>query len=1375
MALSNIGGLLEKRRSALLEYCIGQVANTRYPFLKTPDDLFELLRIDPLDTYQVKSSRVAEATSCVQQYIHAVYRKLEPGFGDHEFDKRHLHEWIFYSNYSDWAAMQKISCYPENFIIPSVRLRKTSLFRNLENNLNQARLNNDTVQAALQEYLQAFEKICDLDVISCFMDGMTPAKADYYFLGRQRVQPFQYFWRKAEIELSPASAAVNPAAWSEWQAVEIPTTNQVLDIRPVFWNGRLCVVWAEWRDAVVGSAAEAFSPSKLVINLAFMTQNGQWSAPLCVHSSECKDKLLASPPRLIATVHADYLNPKGKLGILLSGKFSEKSPADSPPEDSAETDLTVHAIYDVLMRPLLDGGAWLDLALKERFVSSDTVQHPLDIQVTAVPRITNHGSLTPYLGLNVMATRVDDNDVLTVQGFCSPTGLESATLNMVLQVTGSSDIDPPPISELQDASGGWTTQAWTSRRAKGTWATPVTVLFASPSSPTGQKEFDLTIVDLMDFVPPTLHRSSAGTAQFLSFNQAGLALKYVRLNSLFGSELVRRSNISVDAVLDWSNQFILEPSPTGAEFVELNGPFNGANGLNFWELFFHLPHLIATRLRDEERFQEAQDWLHYVFDPQATQDRKDPPVPIMNPKPAYWRCRPLDIEGAGSNPGWEIQNPSDPDAIGYAAPAHFQILMFTDYVENLMAWGDWYYRQLTRDSLVAAKLCYVQAGFLMGKAPTADTATRWQTATVENLLAQSDSRPPLEALENTQDFNLADYPIASDTPPMLGLLASKPFEIPINQSLLDLFARPQQRLGYLRDNLTIDGKPLDILLFSPMTDPRQLLRDLAAGSAAGPRPMGGRLVVNAYRWRVTFEVALRGVQSLRDFGSLVLRLLEQRDRAEQEELQQNHLLELGRYAETVQEQSIAQLEANVTALQQSRAMAQERADAYATRYNENVSPIEYQVMASLQQSKTSALQAKAVRVAGGVIAALPKIYGTSNGGFKPEHAFDAMAFGFDVSSSLLQIDADRQATTEGYRRRRTEWALQRDQALAEVGAINAQIEAQSHAVNAARSSLEQTLRANSQALTMFNFLKKRASNAELFGWMLGQLKALHYQAYDAVVSLCLSAQASLAAETGDYDAPVPLPQAWLDHRYGLGSGEQLHMYLLDQERRRLQSYERRLELVKTVSLRQLCDDGIEPQEGVSSWADAHQQLMATGVLEFRLTQLLFDRDYPGHFCRQISSVEVDLPVLTGPYEDVRATLLQISSVTATRPTTQSVQYLHTPTSGVPGDLVFNLRSAQQIVLSVGLSDSGLTHQKPDEGLLNPFECTGAVSHWRLSFPRPLKQPQAAMLKSLTDIIIRVRYTAKAGEPTFAQKVIDLVTKAENASLKMPVEGAGDHE
>lgn len=104
MALSDIGVLLEKRRSALLEYSIGQVNKAEYGFVKTPADMFELLRMDPLDTFAVQSSWVAEATSCVQQYIHAVYRKLEPGFTTHQFPPRDLAEWQLYNNYPDWAA-----------------------------------------------------------------------------------------------------------------------------------------------------------------------------------------------------------------------------------------------------------------------------------------------------------------------------------------------------------------------------------------------------------------------------------------------------------------------------------------------------------------------------------------------------------------------------------------------------------------------------------------------------------------------------------------------------------------------------------------------------------------------------------------------------------------------------------------------------------------------------------------------------------------------------------------------------------------------------------------------------------------------------------------------------------------------------------------------------------------------------------------------------------------------------------------------------------------------------------------------------------------------------------------------------------------------
>ncbi|MDR7284269.1 hypothetical protein J2X84_003102 [Pseudomonas corrugata] len=1364
MALNNMAGLLEKRRNALVEFCIGKFGSgesPQYSFLKTPADLFELLRMDPLDNYPVQSSRVAEATSCAQKFIHAAYRKLEPGYATIEFDKRDLATWELYSNYPDWAARQLIAIYPENFMTPFVRQRKTSLFKTLENNLNQTRLNSDSVQAALQDYLKTFEQTCNLDVISSYMDGVSPARADYYFVGRQRVPPYQYFWRKAEVELSPADVALNPAVWNEWQPVDIPAGAKVLDIRPVFWSGRLCLVWAEWRDKVEGSDGQSV-PHRLDINLAFMNQNAQWSAPLIMHSSsQTTDYSEDKNVRLIATVWADHRNPKGKLGVLLTNRKG----------DGSEAGLKVTAVRDVLFRPLPeDDGGWLEHAADKRFVTAETVQHPLLNQPTIAATVATPGTLTPYLDVQAVAFRDGIYDVLIVQGLLRPTG-NTSTSNVELQLTlkNPAEGDPAPIKTSKPLAGGWGTEWQVFKRGKGAWGAP-TFTFGNALTGYGVKEFALTIANVTDFNPATLLKNTSDAAQFIAFNQPDWTLEFTRLNSLFGPELVQRSSISVDAVLDWDTQFLSEPPPGSATISEPNGAFNGANGLFFWELFFHLPHLVSTRLRTEDRFLEAQKWLHYLFDPQAPADITKP----VDSKPLYWRCRPLNV--VIGNVGFETRAPTDPDAIGYSAPYHFQILVFTEYVKNLVAWGDWYYRQLTRDSLVAAKLCYVQAEFFMGKAPTVRTVNRWETDTVEGLLTKSRSRPALEQFEQTLGFSLADFPAGADEPPELGLLANNPFKFPINDQLLAMYDLPGQRLHNLRNNLTLDGKPREIPLFSSPTDPNQLLQDLAAGGIGAPRPMGGRLVVGAFRWRVMFEAALRAVQTLQEYGSQVLRLLEQRDRIEQEEMQQDHLVKLGTYAQTVQEYAIDQLKANVLALEQSRAVAADRADAYAALYDENVSAVEYEVMESLQESKKLSLVSSSIKPAAGALAALPNVFGLANGGFRPDEIINAVCFGLDIASAVKQLDADKQATTEAYRRRRNEWALQRNQAAAEIRAIDEQIGAQKHAVEAAKASLQQTLTANSQALTVYNFLKKRATNAELFGWLLGQFKALHYQAYDAVVSLCLNAQASLNAETGDYDANLTLPQVWLDNRHGLTAGEHLRGHLLRMEREYLQRHERRLELVKTVSLRQLFDDKVEPQVGIDNWTSALQQLQDRGTLEFKLTQLLFDRDHPGHYCRKISSIEVDLPVLTGPYKNVQATLLQISSMIATKASSQSVRYLHNPDGATgPADVQVNLRSGQQIVLSMGIADNGMTAMKPDEGLLNPFENTGAVSRWTMNFPRPTKASQHAMLLTLTDIILRIRFTAKAGKPTFARTVEDLVTQAENPEQNPSVEGAVRHE
>lgn len=149
MALDILAALLEKRRDALVEYCIAHIrksgASGDYNFVRTPEDLSELLRMDPLVTSSVPNSPVAEATSCTQEFIHAAYRKLERGYEKIEFDKRDLLTWELYSNYPDWAALQMIAVYPENYMSPYVRQRKTSLFKKLESDIEQTALSSHSV------------------------------------------------------------------------------------------------------------------------------------------------------------------------------------------------------------------------------------------------------------------------------------------------------------------------------------------------------------------------------------------------------------------------------------------------------------------------------------------------------------------------------------------------------------------------------------------------------------------------------------------------------------------------------------------------------------------------------------------------------------------------------------------------------------------------------------------------------------------------------------------------------------------------------------------------------------------------------------------------------------------------------------------------------------------------------------------------------------------------------------------------------------------------------------------------------------------------------------------------------------------------------
>ncbi|MEN2393422.1 neuraminidase-like domain-containing protein [Pseudomonas halotolerans] len=1365
MATQDITRVTALRRDALVECALGikeiedREQDKGFPLIKTADDLLEWLRTDPLDNHQVKTSWVAEAVSCFQQYIHAVYQKLEPGYTHLEFDSKDLKDWDIASQYPLWAASQLLKCMPEDYITPYARIRKTSLFKALESNLNQTRLTTDSVQQGIQQYLRGFEEVCNLEVLTGYVDtdGPHARSADYYLIGKERIEPHRYFWRKADVQVDADSMAINPAAWSEWKSADIPCDVRVLDSRLVFWGGRLCLVWAEWREALFDAEGSMQKPYEMELKVAFITLSGQWSPPVRLNLSQL-DYEVGDTCRLVAVMlrdDVDPLYPKGRLAVHLTNAIPITFSTGANPVDIYET-------RDALFRKVDDEKPIMDHLAMVRFSDPLTLQQriaPSDFSSMTETVSSGANPLVEKFTLKAVVRQGGDGQILYVQAHCAQLmpGVAGEQKDFTLTLSNPSGTDTEFFKESHSDNGGWSS-SW-EQYSRDNFA-GMTATFTLEGEGLGTKTFVLTLKGVPPEVTlPQLHQTDPCGAQFLQLNDPGLTkLQFVRLNTLIGAELVTRANVSVDAVLDWDTQFPYEPKlPDNTD--EPNGPFDGANGLFFWELFFHLPHLVATRLKDEDRFVEAQQWLHFIFDPQAPADTDDN---LEHPRPAHWRCRPLNVAGTGGGIGCEADNPTDPDAIAYSTPRHYQMLIFLDYVANLVAWGDWLYRQLTRDSLAAAKLQYLRARNLMGESPDTKTLSQWTSATLEDLVAELEEGAALKAFEKDLQLDSAWLPVKTRFFEDPGVIGTERFRLPVSQRVLQLYELPAQRMYNLRHNLTIDGKPMSVELFSTI-NPADLLNNLAAGGAGPVRPMGGPLRVAAFRWRVLFDAALRATQYLQECGNQVIRLLEQQDRIEQELLQQHHLTELGAFAKAMQEENLAQAQESLAALQSSRAITEQRRLHYEKLHMENISSAEYKVMSDLDVAQLLSSMSTGFEVAGAVIDTFPKIFGLANGGHQPGNIPRAVGFAFQIAAEAARGNADKDATSESYRRRREDWGLARDQAAAELVMIDDNIRAQSHAVKTAEEGLKQIVRMNTHTQALYDFLLTRATHLELYRWYVGQCKTLHYQAYDQVVSLCMSAQSALQVESAEFDLNHIRTNAWLDNYYGLTAGEALRLDLLRMEADYLLRYERRLEIVKTVSLRQLFDENIGV-EGKMDWEAALLQLQDAGELEFELSQRLFDRDYHNHYCRQISAVDVTLPTLLGPYENLCATLTQIRSVTAIKDSLQSLEYLYSdnPTLA-PSDVLVNVSSGEHIAISVGIEDFGMAALKPEDGLRNPFENTGAVSRWTLAFPWHKQLRQAQQLLALTDIILKVRYTAKVGSPAFSREVQSYVNQPERSA------------
>jgi len=161
----------------------------------------------------------------------------------------------------------------------------------------------------------------------------------------------------------------------------------------------------------------------------------------------------------------------------------------------------------------------------------------------------------------------------------------------------------------------------------------------------------------------------------------------------------------------------LEPYPIQKIDFDVTGAYSGYN----WEVFFHAPLLIANRLFQDQRFEEARRWLHFIFDPTSRSDEPDA-LRFWKIQPFY---RPADapigeflelaastdnspeVEAAREQYDQQVNawlaDPFNPHAIARLRTTAYQKSVVMKYLDNLIGWGDNLFRQDTIESIDEAR------------------------------------------------------------------------------------------------------------------------------------------------------------------------------------------------------------------------------------------------------------------------------------------------------------------------------------------------------------------------------------------------------------------------------------------------------------------------------------------------------------------------------------------------------------------------------------------------------------------------------------------------------------------------------------------------
>ncbi|KAI8960766.1 hypothetical protein F5Y11DRAFT_349186 [Daldinia sp. FL1419] len=1366
------------QRNALVQ-CLLSDKYRVHSYATTAEKLFGYFLCDVEMGPELQTSRIKQAISTVQLFVQRCILGAENVYGVDDTARLQLmgSDLDAMLRYRLWEARQKAFFYPENWLDPTLRDDKTEQYLALESAVMETKLDMDSITSLVKDYVYRVNEVADLQVEGYLWERQDKRTSvgkgeediaydsEFHVFARTRTSPAVFYYRKLQLGGSDVNII---AYWTPWSRMNVDIPVQDVDgagnklptvgsyIVPTMFKNRLFVFLPEVMskkkdvestggndddttdDPMIKYLQKMVPPSNAQrhweLRLGYIElQNGKWTNKKACQSALCiieEDKLLPDISGLqfqIDTRDKDILRVQvGRviksamevLGhfelrdqqlVLVDGGNYPASSVDAPVFND------IAPIYRLEFSKFVSrqGENWG--ARPQVGVFSDTKPQPL------IPTKKKRNKKTMSHRLVMSFDKIN---------YGAPTGfiVESSD-------EGKSEtmFSFPPDYEMYELD---------------------------PRDATDQLEGQrLKTENISDFVNPMLLKDMN--------SERGLKPLFATLRAF------KYSPDGKPTTGDYSHDIFGRRN--SALPHELSTPFAIYN----WELGVHIPSLLIERLLAAQQYELALSVARLVFDPTIVGGKVEeawsfPPFRDEQVRTGRGPTFDLDWKKRMTQDEW-LESKSNVHAAARGKPSAYMFRIAMKYIEILIAAGDEYFRQDTLESLPLALQRYTEASQVFGPQP--EVTPRLGKPAVMTYQKIKDNLDPNSNLK--VDIGL-EFPFFGIPGPddqrgeinnrYLGFLRTDYFCTPANPALVALRNLIDDRLYNIRHGLDINGRKRVLSLFEPPIDPGALI---GGSPSLGASSLGGLSVdmeapMPSYRFNYLLQRAYEYAKEIKETAQQLVGIKEKRDAESLSMLQYKHRqsiyalnLKIKQHQKTEIQRSREPLEAarSQYAMQlqyylqltgESKAIpnpgehwedieinieAPTKDDLRMSPY-ENMEGIAYDSASTLNQS-ASDLESQAAFLLGMPdITANVEPWGiglsTTMGGTTIGQAAQSLAIAMRGRAQTVLDQGSRagrkstlsrqlqerlfQANTIGHELMKLD--METEQIDARLATMDLEIQAQQREADNAAAE-EEWMRSKYTAEQLYKFLDNSISQV---------LHQTYLQALD---------MAKLVRRTLDFEHAVRYPDSttqptltiggyWEKSRDGLTSGEALYADLKRMEMMHIENATHDFEIEKNISLR-----GLDPR--------ALLTIQETGSAIVRLPESLFDRDFPGHYCRRIASVALSLPCIVGAYTSINCTLSLTKHKYRTSALVKDAQSLY---EDEEGKYRTDRIPITEIAVTNGTRDSGtFSLDFQASGQYGPFEGAGAVSDWQVSLPDKMRQFD---YRTISDVVMHLRYTSVNG-------------------------------